>query len=170
MFSILLSLTQQRLKHVFIFKCSLKLQKLPCDKMNKHWKTAQHLFPLVHFQTVPCFPCELSSLILSVIYKWIFSLVHVGVPLSGVSSPVSSFLICPKHLRYVTPGKDRTNCSKSVTPESEMSFLKPITHRHRWNRSHSVPLETNDLEMKEGEIGKGKQRKRIRKSIYHTWE
>lgn len=78
---------------------------------------------------------------------------------------VSSSLICPAHIHDVTLTKGRTNCSESVTPESEMSFLNPITRRRRCSCSRAAPLETNDLEMKEWESEEEEE-----ESVYHTWK
>lgn len=129
------------------------------------------------FKTLPCFPCELSSLTLSVIYKWLLSLIHMGlcgggVPAVGcVSSPVSSFLICPKHIHCATLGKDRTNCSKSVTPESEMPFFEPNYPQTPQKQKPFWAFGNKWFGNERGEIvkkaGRGGEEG---KSVYHTRE
>ena len=58
-------------------------------------------------------------------------------------------LLCHKHTHNVSLGKDRTNCSKSVTPESNRPFWSPITQRHYRRERLYAHLETSGLEKKE---------------------
>lgn len=112
------------------------------------------------FKTLPCFPCELSSLTLSVIYKWLLSLIHMGLCEGGfllsaafqAPFPVSSSVLST----FTVPPSAKTEqiaLSLSLL-KARCHFLNPITRRRRRNRSRSEPLETNDLEMKEGKSSK----------------
>lgn len=107
--------SQQALKHVFIFKGSTAIKWTNTEKLCRPYS---HMYI---FKLCLVSPGELSSLTLSVIYKWLFSLVQCS-SVGCVSSPVSSFLICPKHIHDVTLCKDRTNCCLSL------SLLKARCH------------------------------------------
>lgn len=125
--------TQQRLKRLY-FQVLSNYKDSPVIKWTNTEKL-QHLFPHVHFQTVPCFPCELSSLILSVIYKWIFSLVHMGVPLSGVFQapfPVSSSVLSTSAMSPL---------AKTEQIALSLSLLK--ARCHFWSQ---LPTDTAEIE------------------------
>lgn len=166
---------QQTLKTVSLFPAALTNYK--ASPAGARTNASQASFPRVDLKNSSLFPLwtffldtfcdiQMASLINS------YGLVWGGVPAVGcVSSPVSSFLICPKHIHCATLGKDRTNCSKSVTPESEMPFFEPNYPQTPQKQKPFWAFGNKWFGNERGEIvkkaGRGGEEG---KSVYHTRE
>ena len=169
---------QQTLKNcvfIFISSCAHRLQSVPRQNVNKRRQTTQASFPRVDLQNSSSFPLwtffhdtfcdiQMASLINSYGLGGFLLSAVFQAPFPVSSSVLSTFTVPP------SAKTEQIALSLSLL-KARCHFLNPITRRRRRNRSRSEPLETNDLEMKEGGIvkkaGRGGEEG---KSIHRTQE